>query len=240
MDLLIDDIMIFSCLEETPNTSSIPSSPVTPSKTTELLNSTLDISPIASETTSYSSDENSVDIPVIKPLIFDSEKHRELVATDKDNNVNCQAAEEINGDVEIMENAKDFKENAITTNTPENCDNELSSEKFFPKSNTIQDRSSKLIHMISRSSPVPKNLKLIKRKWVSDISPSAGRIKKLMYGLHAKSVIEKMEEVNEDEILTFTREIPSPLAVPRNSILKRKFSETGDVDSVSPAAKVRI
>lgn len=129
----------------------------------------------------------------------------------------------------------------------DNGDSEQSSESLFPKSiqssfpkepSTIQERSSRLIHMISRNSPIPNSSKFSKRRCGSALSPSTGRIKRLMHSLQVQPSVEKIEEVGEEDILTFSREIPSPLAVPRNSILKRKLSDIGDPDSISPVAKV--
>lgn len=294
----------------TPSTNSIPSSPVTfhtPSKTTELLNSTFDISPITSETNSYSSDESS-EVPVVKPLIFDSDKCKQLADASEandftevnnendvddltrededdsfhdemsqgisriDNIVVANKNEEIGSEGDVItsdihpgtdsssnndQNLDDEDDPVVDdvasgeektlTNTKTDPDFEETSETLLPRSvqsnfpkeaSSIQDRSSKLRQIISRNSPIPNNSKFIKRRCLGAASPSAGRIKRLMHGLQTKPVVEKIEEVCEEDILTFTRDLPSPLAVPRNSILKRKFSDTNDSDSISPLAKV--
>lgn len=68
------------------------------------------------------------------------------------------------------------------------------------------------------------------------------RIKKLFVNLGAKQLDHQnaMENFNENDILTFSREIPSPLAVPASSILKRKLSDSSDGEGISPCAKVGI
>lgn len=113
------------------------------------------------------------------------------------------------------------------------------SSNYSSESSTIHERSSKLLHMISRNSPVPKSSKFAKRRCGSSVSPSAGRVRRLMkYSLQAKPAVEKIEEIGEEDILTFSREIPSPLALPRSSILKRKLSDLAEPESFSPLAKV--
>lgn len=153
---------------------------------------------------------------------------------------NCIADENMTNEVTSIEET-------TLTNRKSNSDLEEISETLLPRSiqsnysreaGAIQDRSTKFRQIVSRNSPVPNSSKFIKRRCLGGASPSAGRIKRLMHGLQTKPIVEKIEEVGEDDILTFTREIPSPLAVPRNSILKRKLSDTDDLDAISPVTKV--
>lgn len=58
-----------------------------------------------------------------------------------------------------------------------------------------------------------------------------------MSNVKPPSESETTDEINQEDILTFTREVPSPLAVPRTSILKRKHPETVE-EGMSPCAKV--
>lgn len=45
------------------------------------------------------------------------------------------------------------------------------------------------------------------------------------------------EDYRKEDVLTFSREVPSPLAIPRSSILKRKHPDTPE-DGTLPSAKV--
>lgn len=75
------------------------------------------------------------------------------------------------------------------------------------------------------------------QKCRSILSPSASRIKKLMSKFKPNSKTESLEEYRKEDVLTFSREVPSPLAIPRSSILKRKHPDTPE-DGTSPCAKV--
>lgn len=67
------------------------------------------------------------------------------------------------------------------------------------------------------------------------MSPSIGNIR--MKKLFTNGQLTKTkQDVETDDILTFSRDVPSPLEVPKSSILKRKHSELAD-DSQSPCAK---
>lgn len=105
------------------------------------------------------------------------------------------------------------------------------------KDTSIQERASKLLNMINVNSPM-KHRMFIKKRSVT-MSPSTARIKRLMSNFNQKGNSEEVAaDVKEEDLLTFSREVPSPMAVPRSSILKRKISDSSDSDGISPCAKV--
>ncbi|XP_018560984.1 telomere-associated protein RIF1 [Anoplophora glabripennis] len=104
------------------------------------------------------------------------------------------------------------------------------------KDSTIQERASRLLNMVNVSSPMTHRL-FIKKRSVT-MSPSTARIKKLMSNFNQNpSSEEASRDVKEEDLLTFSREVPSPMAVPRSSILKRKMSDGSESDGISPCAK---
>lgn len=60
-----------------------------------------------------------------------------------------------------------------------------------------------------------------------------------MSKLKPNSKTESLEEYKEEDVLTFSRDVPSPLAIPRSSILKRKQPDTPE-DETLPCAKVSL
>ncbi|KAJ8959872.1 hypothetical protein NQ318_011607 [Aromia moschata] len=116
--------------------------------------------------------------------------------------------------------------------------NQVEVIKPLKENNGMQERTSKLLNMVSVSSPMSNKVFIKKRVGGLTMSPSSGRIKRLMLGMNQKpSLDDLLGDVKEEDILTFKREVPSPLAVPRGSILKRKLSDTSDSDGVSPCPK---
>ncbi|XP_072379497.1 uncharacterized protein [Diabrotica undecimpunctata] len=267
----------------------IPTSPVTaetPNRTNELLDNTMNISPITSR--SNSEEEISVEVPVAKPLEF-LEVLEEEIKTLEHAEMN-NASEEIDDDIDGIdisgkfanklpkedtfeeENSSDEFDPADASSeaemtpleTSESKDNEeieqfnsaletelneeppiqngqvsttinITSSKIFKGPTAIQEKASKIQHIFQTF--ISKK-HILKRKIGSTSSPSTLRIKRLMNNVGQKqNVPEVTETFNEEDILTFSREIPSPLAVPRSSILKRKFADSSDTESNSPCPK---
>ncbi|XP_076266425.1 uncharacterized protein LOC143200054 [Rhynchophorus ferrugineus] len=203
--------------------TNIPSSPVTgetPNRTSELLNNTLDISPIALKQISkdvLSDDDEFIEeaqprlVPVA--LKFDNEEgeHEDKIKSpekaDDAPNKNTSDPEK-DSKVEVDKQCCD-KDDVITVNNP------------------VIERSK---FLTSINSPINR------RRFLKTMSPSVSRIKKLMSKVKRPSDSDDaMATVSQEDILTFSREVPSPLALPRSSILKRKYSETEE--SLSPCAK---
>ncbi|CAH1260676.1 unnamed protein product [Diabrotica balteata] len=267
----------------------IPTSPVTaetPNRTNELLDNTMNISPITSR--SNSEEEISVEVPIAKPLEF-LEVLEEEIKTLEHAEMN-NASEEIDDDIDGIdisgkfvnkvpkddtfeeENSSDEFDPADASSeaemtpleTSESKDNEeieqfnsaleterneeppiqngqvsttinITSSKTFKGPTTIQEKASKIQHIFQT---FISQKHILKRKIGSTSSPSTLRIKRLMNNVGQKqNVPEVTETFNEEDILTFSREIPSPLAVPRSSILKRKFGDSSDTESNSPCPK---
>lgn len=105
------------------------------------------------------------------------------------------------------------------------------------KDTNIQERASRLLNMVNVNSSVTHRM-FIKKRSVT-MSPSTARIKKLMSNFNHKPNTEEITgDLKEEDLLTFSREVPSPMAVPRSSILKRKISDSSDSDGISPCPKV--
>ncbi|CAH1990199.1 unnamed protein product [Acanthoscelides obtectus] len=208
----------------TPSTNSITSSPVTcqtPNRTCELLNDTIDISPISEESNTTTSTCDSVEIPVAKALVFEPKEDTE-------------------------EKAKCWSfappESLLDQDCPadESKDSATSDEPKRTNSGTSHDRASTFANVAHLISPL-SHRKFAKRKSGANavkMSPSTGRIMRLMSNFNKPQVEEKEDgNVREEDLLTFSREVPSPLAVPRSGILKRKLSDSTDSDVMSPASK---
>lgn len=93
--------------------------------------------------------------------------------------------------------------------------------------------------MFCRSKTAHVFFRIAGRRKTNYMSPSVSRIKKLMAKVHPQSQIEEIDASNPDDILTFSRAVPSPLATPKSGILKRKHPDIPD-DEVTPCAKVRL
>lgn len=200
--------------------TNIPSSPVTgdtPNRNSELLNNTLDISPISQKNSPENGSCDDGEIEETQPKIvpvalkFDHEDH------------------ENDGKEKSPEKGDDAPEKIVQTHM-ENQDAVKADQPTTSRDN-IAERSNKFLTALNGSSRL-----IAKRKMLKTMSPSASRIKKLMSNVMANSFEEVTTNVSQDDILTFTREVPSPLAVPRSSILKRKHSDTAD-DGLSPCPK---
>ncbi|XP_030763530.1 telomere-associated protein RIF1-like [Sitophilus oryzae] len=200
--------------------TNIPSSPVTgdtPNRNSELLNNTLDISPISQKNSPENGSCDDGEIEEAQPKIvpvalkFDHEDH------------------ENDGKEKSPEKGDDAPEKIVQTHM-ENQDAVKADQPTTSRDN-IAERSNKFLTALNGSSRL-----IAKRKMLKTMSPSASRIKKLMSNVMANSFEEVTTNVSQDDILTFTREVPSPLAVPRSSILKRKHSDTTD-DGLSPCPK---
>ncbi|XP_050498915.1 telomere-associated protein RIF1-like isoform X1 [Diabrotica virgifera virgifera] len=291
----VEDILASSQTPEsgtplsTPQKSQkIPTSPVTaetPNRTNELLDNTINISPITSR--SNSEEEISVEVPIAKPLEFLEVLEDEIKTLEQEEMNN--ASEEIDDDIEGVdisgkfanelpkddtftdENSSDDFDPADASSeaemtpleTSESKDNEeivqfnsapetelneeppiqngqvsttinITSNKTFKGPTAIQEKASKIQHIFHT---FMSQKHMLKRKIGSTSSPSTLRIKRLMNNVGQKqNVPEVTETFNEEDILTFSREIPSPLAVPRSSILKRKFTDSSDTEN-SPCPK---
>ncbi|KAF2899138.1 hypothetical protein ILUMI_07047 [Ignelater luminosus] len=194
---------------------SIPASPVapdTPTRTNELINNTIDISPIKSAEIENDSDQ--------APRILEMENNDST--SNKIENVN--------------------KEKLISSSLP-------SCSSGFSKGNTT--RAERLLAMVSHT-PSPKTYKIKKIKSL-DNSPysiflKTNRILKMMqmYGVKPDSedIIEIEDDgephlISEEDVLEFTKELPSPMATPKFSILKRKAPETRS-EGLSPPRKKRV
>ncbi|KAG5866396.1 hypothetical protein JTB14_025987 [Gonioctena quinquepunctata] len=273
-------------------TSSLPSSPVTfdtPTRTSKLLDDTMDISPITSSRSSPVV-ELSPQIPMAASLFFPEElnelepvKSGDEASAEKGSEADNEASGEQEGDsfsddYEDIQNEVENIKNVLAHKEPlsiqevenfhkvqaaqedgsdpgsggdvrESIENVPVDKNALPQngngsrnkdpSTTIQERSSKLLNMINVNSPIAHNF-FRKRPGGTTSSPSAGRIRKLMSILSPKQTIDLAEEINEDDILTFSREIPSPLALPKTSILKRKYSDTSDAEGTPCAKRKRV
>ncbi|XP_057651476.1 telomere-associated protein RIF1-like [Diorhabda carinulata] len=277
----VEDILATSQnLETSPGTpvksQNILSSPVTaetPSRTNELLDNTMDISPITSRRNSQ--EEVSGDVSAVKILNFLPEEQlpsicensNEFKAIDHCEKIDTEQIEEgieendIANDVDDTfdeENSLDDFENVDASSEAEMTSTELNEQQYHmeldqeeppiqngqvsttinisngKKENALQDKN-KIQSLVQG---IPHKV-FIKRKGGHMSSPSALRIKKLMnnIGQQQRFQEEAVENLNENDLLTFSREIPSPFAVPRSSILKRKFSDTSDGEGVSPCPK---
>nr|CAI5862876.1 unnamed protein product [Callosobruchus analis] len=219
--------------QNTPSTNSITSSPVTgdtPNRNSELLQDTIDISPISqgSTTTTTVSTCESVEISVAKALIFEPKEDHISETGNEENRTQCWSfvpPESLTGEDSSPEEVRDA---------------ETSDETKDPT--TIQERSSKFFTVALSKSPL-SHRRFARRRGSSSakMSPSTGRIMRLMSNFNQKPQVagEKGEDndVRNEDLLTFSREVPSPLAVPRSSILKRKLSDSTDSDGLSPASK---
>ncbi|XP_060528519.1 telomere-associated protein RIF1-like isoform X2 [Cylas formicarius] len=203
---------------------ALPSSPVTgdtPNKTSELLNSTSDISPITSK--SGSDDENDT----VKPFVPVALKFDDLVDT-------SGSQSPVKGD-DVCAVSEMASEKNIQCAKGRSVDIlAIDDDKVV---NNISIRSSKFFSMVKSGSPMPPHRFINKRKSSTHMSPSALRIRKLMSGRKPKAATLSTSNMDKQDLLTFTREVPSPSATPRSSILKRKHSDVDDGFSPCPKRK---
>ncbi|KAL1497413.1 hypothetical protein ABEB36_008390 [Hypothenemus hampei] len=205
------DVLLGKKVYSTPSQSEsdLPSSPVTtdtPTITSELLSNTLNISPIHSDENADSSSKERKIVPVT--LKFDD---------DQDNR------EDSNG--------KLFETPSQTVH--ESTSIEIESVETLPVTKNKEVRNVQSVF----NSWSPYSQRFVSRRKRGLLqSPSVSRIKKLMANMKQSSQPEITEEMSQEDLLTFTREIPSPLAIPRTGILKRKHPESLD-EGISPCAK---
>ncbi|KAL3267813.1 hypothetical protein HHI36_006945 [Cryptolaemus montrouzieri] len=184
----------------------LPGSPVgnhTPILTKELLDNTLDISPISSQMT----DENNENL---------------------ENGIEA-AIEKAMRDDEISESLK-----------IDQVLNEQPSKHQIAKNL----RSTKLLNMVNAESPISRKGTI--KKTLSSPALTKSRYEKLFSfvngnkddgGKDNKKNDLLASSVSADNLLTFTREVPSPLAIPSSSILKRKLIDSEDSGSPYPKRK---
>ncbi|CAH1156235.1 unnamed protein product [Phaedon cochleariae] len=226
-----------------PRSSNLPSSPVTvdtPNRTSELLDNTMDISPINSKTSSPVS-EVSAEIPKAIAIFFREEDEEvEEKSEEKDVENHLEEGSSFSDECET-EDALVFE------NPPDKTPDARKPPLLRPESKDHappKDHAPTYSKPMNAVSPVPTKLFLKRRGGGVGVvcSPSTGRIKRLMSHFGPKRAMggpaeEEEEEIDEGDILRFTRDIPSPLAVPRSGILKRKLSDVSDGDGFSPCAK---
>lgn len=180
---------------------NLPSSPVsqaTPTFKKELMDNTMDISPIISQTLDNDDKMEKDIIAALDAAIGETSEPEQVTSTSKDSRTTS----------------------VLSSNV----------------------RSNKLLNMVNVESPVSSQKRVPKRNLTSPGKKS--RYEKLFsfYKNSQNGKKGKSEDgliagtENEEDILTFSREIPSPLAVPSSGILKRKLSVTDD--SYSPCPKV--
>ncbi|CAG9861861.1 unnamed protein product [Phyllotreta striolata] len=98
---------------------------------------------------------------------------------------------------------------------------------------TLEDESKLINEQFERfmsESLAVKKLPLMNVKFGTISSPSLKTLK-------SAGASKQPEAYTESDILTFSREIPSPYAVPKSSILKRKMCDGADNDGYSPCPK---
>ncbi|KAH1017638.1 telomere-associated protein RIF1 [Dendroctonus ponderosae] len=197
--------------------SSLPSSPVTvetPNRNAEFLNNTVDISPINFKSKSDSEDEqlrNTKLVPIA--LKFDSEEEQQ----------------------KSPEKADDAPLKTNETSTEDSAKESDSGPKAPAEDD--QNQEVKSANKISVFKPTTSSaLKFAGRRKINYMSPSVSRIKKLMAKVNPQSQNDEYHTSKPEDILTFSREVPSPLATPKIGILKRKHPDIPD-DEVSPCPK---
>lgn len=113
---------------------------------------------------------------------------------------------------ELLNNTSDISPISSTSEvtTPKQATNEVSNR-----------RVARLLQMVNSNVQVSTE----GRRWFGNkvSSPSSGRIRKI-----------RMKKEENLDILTFSREVPSPLTVPASGILKRKFNNVDEVATPSP------
>ncbi|XP_063918196.1 uncharacterized protein LOC135133658 [Zophobas morio] len=116
---------------------------------------------------------------------------------------------------ELLNNTSDISPISSTSEvaTPKQATNEVSNR-----------RVARLLQMVNSNVQVSTE----GRRWFGNkvSSPSSGRIRKI-----------RMKKEENLDILTFSREVPSPLTVPASGILKRKFNNVDEVATPSPKRK---
>lgn len=187
---------------------NLPGSPVsqaTPTFKKELLDNTLDISPIGS--LHANSDDQKDILEALDAAIGEKSTYKDAEFASS----NCRSSED----------------NKITSMV-------LSSN----------ERSNKLLNMVNVESPISSHKKISKRKLASPALKKT-RYEKLFSFYQGQDIGETGNREDgsltstekPEDILTFSREVPSPLAVPSSSILKRKLAETDESYLPSPKRK---
>lgn len=190
--------------------SSLEASPITkdtPSRTKELLDNTLDISPIKTTQTTQ-------EVARLSPDLFGS-----------------QASQEVGLPTTLTNGVCDVESNDFKT------------EETTAKLKQPSSRSAKLLTLIGHSAKMTANAKRTvlenNMKTAACSSPSTDRVRKMMLSCADSKAVEEQElqTVQLGDVLEFERAVPSPLALPKMSILKRKLPDNPD-ESLSPLPKV--
>ncbi|XP_066147157.1 telomere-associated protein RIF1 [Euwallacea fornicatus] len=211
--------------------SDLPTSPVTgdtPNRTSELLNNTSGISPINSSKSSPEREDNNKTVRKFVPLAlkFDNEEEDLDGKKQKSPEKADDAPEKISDKVSLEPEEKSG-DGLVEVSLKHSEKNMKDLRLYIEKNNHFS--------WTKHGSPAVHRL-LSKRRSGQTLSPSASRIKKLMSNVKPSSQSECIYEIDKEDLLTFTRDIPSPLAVPKSSILKRKHPDSLE-DGMSPCPK---
>ncbi|XP_066253348.1 telomere-associated protein RIF1-like isoform X2 [Euwallacea similis] len=212
-------------------TSDLPTSPITgdtPNRTSELLNNTSGISPINSSKSSPERDDNNETTRKFMPvaLKFDHEEE-DLDGKKQKSPEKADDAPEKISDKSSPDPAEKSGDGLVEV-SPKHSDKNVKDLRLYIEKNNH-------FSWTKHGSPAVHRL-LSKRRSGQTLSPSASRIKKLMSNVKPSSQNEGIYEIDKEDLLTFTRDVPSPLAVPKSSILKRKHPDSLE-DGMSPCAK---
>ncbi|CAH0556053.1 unnamed protein product [Brassicogethes aeneus] len=89
--------------------------------------------------------------------------------------------------------------------------------------------------------PVSSYKRLLLKKTDPMMSPSSSKMMKMLpFATKGVNLQEEFDKEDLEDVYRFTRPVPSPLAVPKSGILKRKISDVTDDESLPCAKKKKV
>ncbi|XP_022907661.2 cytadherence high molecular weight protein 2-like isoform X1 [Onthophagus taurus] len=201
---------------------NLPASPILENRNSELLNNTIDISPIRLDDEGLKENNET-----------GNKVESEIVSNNLDNPENCKVHSDSDFKFELPSDIAHFKSEVANN---------------FMKAPSA--RSAKLMNLLPHQSVVnlrksPKSVTVVRKQSanVSGSPTSTERVRRMMLNCNGNKNLEgEKDKVKNEEkyeivhVLEFRRNIPSPFATPNRSILKRKASEALEC-GLSPGPK---